>query len=56
MLSPKARKRARDSCGNLVTLTLNSQLAVRLSASVAVHLTVVDRPGSIDPDSGEHTR
>jgi hypothetical protein len=53
MLSPKAMKRTRWSCAALVMVTLNWQPACRLSASVAVQLTIVCPIGNIEPDAGE---
>src|SRR5687768_3310282 len=52
MLSPNAMKRTRCNCGARVTLTRNSQVACRLSPSVAVQLTVVSPIGNSDPDAG----
>ena len=36
------------------TVTVNEQLPVLAEASVAVHVTVVDPTGKVEPDAGAH--
>ena len=54
MLSPNAKNFTFDNCASFDTVTLNVQLPVRLSVSVAVHLTSVLPMGNVSPDCGEH--
>jgi hypothetical protein len=44
----------RDSVGTSVTVTGNVHELARACASVAVHDTVVDPIGNVDPDAGVH--
>src|SRR5215213_5167539 len=51
-LSPNARNFVFDSVGSLETFTANEHVAVRLSESVAVQLTVVVPIGKVVPGEG----
>ena len=55
MLSPNAMNFVTASCGGLVTVTANAQVANWLAAAlVAVHPTVVVPTANDDPDAGVH--
>ena len=51
-LSPNARNFVRDRVGRRETVTGKVQLAVADEASVAVHVTVVEPSGKVEPDGG----
>jgi hypothetical protein len=55
MLSPKAIKRVRLSCGGPTTVTENAHEPVRLNASVATHSTLVVPIGNMLPGRGVHS-
>lgn len=55
MLSPNARIVVTPRCGDgTVTVAVNEQLAVRRTASVAVHATGVEPRLNVDPLAGVH--
>ena len=54
MLSPKARNFVRDSVCDTRTRTVKPHAICALSASVAVHRTVVSPMGNTLPDPGSH--
>jgi hypothetical protein len=47
----------RDSAGGVVSVTVTVKVALadsEVPSSVAVHVTVVEPSGNVDPDAGEH--
>src|SRR5262245_38114075 len=54
MLSPNARNDVTVIFGGCWITTLNEQAFVRWRASVAVHVTVVDPTGNVEPLGGAH--
>ena len=55
MLSPNARILVTPRRGDgSVTVTVNEQLAVRRTASVAVHVTAVEPNANVEPLVGVH--
>jgi hypothetical protein len=54
MLSPNARNRVAISVGGRVTETVKPQDALRLCASLAVHVTPVIPRENVDPLPGVH--